>query len=242
MKKLHLIMLIFVLITIASPIGVNAAWKQNSQGWWYTKESSYSIGWDKIDGNWYYFDDNGIMETGWINDNSTYYYLNDNGSLDESKTTTVMPDGIQTMYNIINIYNDFGTLKYISKGYINKLELSGTSLYKFYSEDPLGDEISEYYYDSSNGNIYKLEQGIVKLLNTNTIINNTNTSITIIEAVDKVKDYLLANGKYVPSNIKVESDDGSKYVVHCYNDGDSYTSINDCYYVDKYTGNVTSMF
>ena len=239
---LALIIFIFVLITISSPIRANAIWNKSSQGWWYAKGSLYSIRWDKIDGNWYYFDDNGIMETGWINDSGKYYYLKDSGVLDESKTTTVMPDEIQTIYNIVNIYNGFGTLTYINKGYINKLELVDKSLYKFRYKNQLGDEIGEYYYDPSNGNVYKLEQGILTLLNTNTVVSNINTPITTIEAIDKVKDYLLKNGKRVPNRINVEYDDGSKYTVHCYNDDDSYTSISDWYYVDKYTGNVTSMF
>lgn len=239
-KKISLAMLAFIITAIANAIPVSAAWIQNDKAWQYTKGELYSIGWDKIDGDWYYFNNNGIMETGWINYNDEYYYLSDSGALDESKTTTVMPDEIQTIYNIVNIYKDSGVIKYTSKGYSSELGLSGKELYKFYSEDQLGIKISEYYYDSSNGNVYKSEQGIIKLLNTNTTISNNNTSITTVEAVDKVKDYLFAKGKNIPDKIEVESDNGSKYEVHCYND--SYNSINDWYYVDKYTGNVTAMY
>lgn len=241
-KKIAIVMLALILTAIAKPIPTSAAWIQNNQGWQYTEGESYSIGWDKIDGNWYYFDNNGIMETGWIYDNSIYYYLSDSGPLDESKTTTVMPDEIQTIYSIVDIYKDSGIIKYSSKGYFNEWGLSGKDLYKFYAEDQLGTKISEYYYDSSNGDVYKSEQGIVKLLNTNTTISNTNISITTVEAVDKVKDYLFAKGKNIPDKIQVESDNGSKYEVHCYYSNDSYNSINDWYYVDKYTGNVTPMY
>ena len=32
--------------------------------------------WEKIDGYWYHFDGNGIMQTGWLNIGGTWYYLN----------------------------------------------------------------------------------------------------------------------------------------------------------------------
>ena len=125
LKKLPLVMLVFMLMGIANPIGVSSEWKQSSQGWWYTKENSYSIGWNKIDGNWYYFNNTGLMQNGWIDDNGTWYYLNDSGSLDESKTTTVMPDEIEMIYDIVDIYNDLGILKYSSEGYSDEVGLSG---------------------------------------------------------------------------------------------------------------------
>jgi len=48
-------------IVMLNPIGANAEWKQDSNGWWNTEGSSYSIGWKEIDGNWYYFWGNGYM-------------------------------------------------------------------------------------------------------------------------------------------------------------------------------------
>lgn len=249
-KKILTIILVVGLLEgiFVQNVYATSSWQNTSNGWQYDENRITKTGWLLTDDKWYYFDNDGIMKTGWIDDNSKWYYLSDSGALDESKTTTAMPDEIQAMYDIVNIYNDSGMLKYSSvycvnnKGCLSEAGLSGKNLYRFYSEDQLGNDISEYYYDSSNGNVYKLKQGIVTLLNTNTVINNTNTSITVIEAVEKVKDYLLANGKYVTNIIKVESDNGDEYLVHCYDDTDNYNVTSGWYYVNKTTGDVTSVF
>ncbi|MDR3593567.1 hypothetical protein [Clostridium sp.] len=90
-KNFIVIMSVFMLITIFSPIGVSAEWRENNQGWWYAKDNSYSIGWDMIDGNWYYFNYNGYMKTGWIKYDDIWYYLSSSGALDDLKTTKTMP-------------------------------------------------------------------------------------------------------------------------------------------------------
>lgn len=38
-------------------------------------------GWQKIDGKWYYFDSEGIMQTGWIKDKDKDYFLYSNGEM-----------------------------------------------------------------------------------------------------------------------------------------------------------------
>ncbi len=41
---------------------LTASWKHNSKGWWYEDTTgSCVIGWMKIDGKWYYFDEKGYM-------------------------------------------------------------------------------------------------------------------------------------------------------------------------------------
>jgi len=66
MKKLKLIKVIASSLVVASvlvlnPIGASANWKQNSNGWWNTEGSSWSIGWKEIDEKWYYFGQDGYM-------------------------------------------------------------------------------------------------------------------------------------------------------------------------------------
>lgn len=45
-------------------IPANAEWKQDNHGWWYSEENSWATGWRNIDGEWYYFKDDGYMVNG----------------------------------------------------------------------------------------------------------------------------------------------------------------------------------
>ena len=55
-------------------------WNYDNGNWIYIKDGAVKTNWFKdIDGEWYYFNDDGIMQTGWILDNSNWYYLKDNG-------------------------------------------------------------------------------------------------------------------------------------------------------------------
>lgn len=66
-------------IAVIRPISVSAAWKQDSNGWWNTKGSSYSTGWESINNSWYYFGQDGYMKTGWINNNGSWYFADNSG-------------------------------------------------------------------------------------------------------------------------------------------------------------------
>lgn len=68
-------------ISVVNPVSASAAWKQDSNGWWNTEGDSWSIGWRKIDGSWYFFGSNGYMKTGWVNDNGSWYYLSNSGAM-----------------------------------------------------------------------------------------------------------------------------------------------------------------
>ena len=76
-KKLSLVMLAFMLIAIANPIGASASWKRDNSGWWYTEGSSWSTGWRSIDGSWRYF----YPQSGYMAIQTTVdgCYVNDNG-------------------------------------------------------------------------------------------------------------------------------------------------------------------
>lgn len=74
-KKLLLALLLFISVIALNPVQANAAWKNNSTGWWYTQGTSYATGWTQISGQWYYFDSDGYMKTGWLNDRGNWYYF-----------------------------------------------------------------------------------------------------------------------------------------------------------------------
>lgn len=39
------------------------------------------IGWQNINGSWYYYKNDGTKSTGWLNDNGIWYYLDKNGTM-----------------------------------------------------------------------------------------------------------------------------------------------------------------
>lgn len=81
MRKMKLTKAIASTLLIASalalnPIGASAEWKENYIGQWYSEGDSWAVGWRKIEGNWYYFDEEGYMVK---NRDIKGWYLNDKG-------------------------------------------------------------------------------------------------------------------------------------------------------------------
>ena len=87
----------------STDILATSSWMYSNGRWWYKHANgSYTTkAWEKIDGVWYYFDDEGWMKTGWVKDgkwyylsesgamltgwaqiNNTWYHLNDSGAMD----------------------------------------------------------------------------------------------------------------------------------------------------------------
>ena len=74
--------LVIVSALALNPLIANAEWKNDNIGWWNTEGNTWSIGWRLIDGNWYYFGEDGYMETGWLQfSDGEWYYLNSDGSM-----------------------------------------------------------------------------------------------------------------------------------------------------------------
>lgn len=61
-----------------TPIPINEGWSNDNNKSYY-KNGKRVIGWNKIDGRWYYFNNEGNMHKGWMQDNGTWYYLDNNG-------------------------------------------------------------------------------------------------------------------------------------------------------------------
>jgi len=75
-RKLISLGIIASSISILPLTGASAEWKQDSNGWWNTEGSSYSVGWKQIDSKWYYFNNNGYMVT---NTEVNGYKIDNNG-------------------------------------------------------------------------------------------------------------------------------------------------------------------
>jgi hypothetical protein len=82
-------LLVIVLILISNQIGASAKWEwQYDYGEWsYIEKDSYVTGWKFIDGDWFYFDNNGHMKKYWIQDGGKWYYLDSSGAM--AKNTTI---------------------------------------------------------------------------------------------------------------------------------------------------------
>ena len=67
----------------STDILATSSWMYSNGRWWYKHANgSYTTkAWEKIDGVWYYFDDEGWMQTGWVKDNGTWYYLSESGAM-----------------------------------------------------------------------------------------------------------------------------------------------------------------
>ncbi|NFR85900.1 cell surface protein [Clostridium sp. ZS2] len=57
-------------------------WRESMDGKWYLCSNSFIMtGWQKVDNNWYYFNEFGVMQKDWVNSNGKWYYLDDNGCM-----------------------------------------------------------------------------------------------------------------------------------------------------------------
>lgn len=56
-------------------------WVQDGNVWKYRKEdgSICKCCWKEVDGLWYHFDADGVMQTGWLKDGDEWYFLKNNG-------------------------------------------------------------------------------------------------------------------------------------------------------------------
>lgn len=85
LRKVIVLGTITISVLALNPTGVNAEWKQDSTGWWYTEGTSCSVGWKEIYGKWYYFGQDGYM----VHDTTIDgYTLGSDGAWVQSNTST----------------------------------------------------------------------------------------------------------------------------------------------------------
>ncbi|RKW42030.1 MAG: CHAP domain-containing protein [Lachnospiraceae bacterium] len=56
-------------------------WVKTEMGWMYNESGKPVTGWKQIDGKWYYFEANGVMQTGWKQVSGKWYYLHTDGAM-----------------------------------------------------------------------------------------------------------------------------------------------------------------
>ena len=63
---------------------VKFGWAQNEKGEWnflVDSNSTKATGWKQIEGKWYFFNAEGVMQKWWVKDGNTWYYLNGSGEM-----------------------------------------------------------------------------------------------------------------------------------------------------------------
>ena len=57
-------------------------WKETADGWIYYENGNRTVGWKVISEKWYYFNEDGIMQTGWVFVDGHWYYLDQWGAME----------------------------------------------------------------------------------------------------------------------------------------------------------------
>jgi FOG: Glucan-binding domain (YG repeat) len=180
MKRLKLIKIIVKSLLVASvltlnPIGASAEWKQDSNGWWNTEGSSWTVGWRLIDEKWYYFGQDGYMAHDTIVDgyklgsDGAWIQTNQNNS---TQNSYVELEKLPKEYNVDDAEKDgdvvqiLGDIKYniekldkFMKNYKDKKATVGDIVRILMSGDDTGPTIRDLIINSD---------GSIKLKNDNT--------------------------------------------------------------------------
>ena len=241
----------------------------NHKYYYFNSNGYMQTGWVSIDGKWHYFDENGMekwgwvsysgkwyfldsiegIKTGWITGYSAdgiYYYLNNDGTLDDSKTTKVMPDDIKKAYDIVKDYCDLGNnskLVYYSIDNLNlpkEFKSVNKNLYRFASLYEIGDNIDEgdeFFYDSNTGKLYIINQGEYTILDTKETFDSSEAKVKAIQTIRRSYNKFdfgnNGNSKYM--NVKEEKD---YYTIDCYEDNNGILQSKGLYYLDKNTDEI----
>ena len=60
---------------------VKDQWVQEEAGWKYYASNKAVSGWKQVDGKWFFFNAEGVMQKWWVKDGNTWYYLNGSGAM-----------------------------------------------------------------------------------------------------------------------------------------------------------------
>ncbi len=95
--------------TGSGPSGGGEQWVQDEKGWWYSEAGGKSwpaSQWKEINGEWYYFGDDGYMHTGWLTDGGERYYL-------DSSTGAMLRNGETVIDGMRYSFDEHGVSKLV---------------------------------------------------------------------------------------------------------------------------------
>ena len=55
--------------------------KEDGEWFWYLENGTKKTGWLSNGGKWYFLNDEGVMQTGWLQQNGKWFYLKPNGAM-----------------------------------------------------------------------------------------------------------------------------------------------------------------
>lgn len=83
LRKIIVSGMAMLIMTSLYTVSASAKWvKDSKDNWNWSENGERAVGWKAIDGNWYYFNKDGIMYTGWLKDGEKWYNLSSGGQMD----------------------------------------------------------------------------------------------------------------------------------------------------------------
>lgn len=209
LSKVIVSILLGTSILTLNPIRVNAAWKEDSTGWWFTEGNSWARGWRNINENWYYFYSDGYMAhdtiiNGYYLDSDGVWRDSANGSIntliEEAITKNICVQNAAFTIELPNGKLDTNNIKNIVENKIENLKIT----------NPIeGFNISSYQYNitySSLGNnkltitcVYKITEAMMDDLNVkvNAIVESiAPNSMSDSEKERAIHDWIVNNTQY----------------------------------------------
>ena len=234
--KIKLIKILSTILIGCSLFAVpaSAEWIQDSNGWWYTEDNSWATGWRYINGEWYYFKDDGYMVSSPycnfsnsigsyfpgtpIECNGDLYFFDKNGHMLHDCFVIQGSGGFQSWLdsNRNSIEKQYGN-KYSGRYDLSQADLSYVPCLNGYTEDE-AKEISDKIDLKLNIQYENIPDSNLN----NVILGQTNTQSKIIKDTTTSK---IVVGKYSESNKKMTGTEIRTYMINLQNKYDNTYSL-----------------
>ena len=195
-------------------------WKLNNGTFSYLVQGRKYTGWAKLDGEWYYFDNNGVMKTGWIQDGGNWYYLYNNGKMAHDTTIEgyyLNSSGVWTTQQSSSSIGNGTGISYSELN--NRVESLGFTDKKYY---PLGGGYGYYWKGTS--------KALLSITDTNCNVIMYESSAEFHQAMKQIFSWLLPTQSQTLDDIlctqmvdQTLTLDGKTVKIKVYSDGVSVT-------------------